>query len=273
MTIIIINLLKEDIKSKSPKSFEVLLKDKDFIKPNITMNYKLELVKTKNGMTGLLINDPFSSYSFLELTLGNGSYIDTVPGLAHFAEYMIFGGSEKYKYYSILKMNSLKGFMGDAGTSGKNMNFFVKALNNFKFEKAIDILSDAFRYPKFDEEIIKKEIQPVNSEFYFRKSSKGQILQNIMRQLSSNETSFNGFSVGTNQTLKPDESLSLSKKLKGFHMTINRPENIFFVLLSNKSISILENYAEKYLSYSIHDFKEDEIDVEDKKNWKKILKI
>jgi len=272
VTIIIINLLREDIKSKSQKSFQVLLKDKDFIKPNITMNYKLELVKTKNGMTGLLISDPFSSYSFLELTLGNGSYIDTVPGLAHFAEHMIFGGSEKYKYYSILKMNTIKGFAGDAGTAGKNMFFIIKALNNFKFEKAIDILSDAFRYPRFDEEIIKKEIQPVNSEFYFRKSSKGQILQNIMRQLSSNETSFNGFSVGTNQTLKPEESLSLSKKLKGFHMTINRPENIFFVLLSNKSISDLENYAEKYLSYSIHDFKEDEIDVEDKKKLEKNIK-
>ena len=272
VTIIIIKLLKEDIRSEFPKSFQVLLKDKDFIKPNITMNYKLELVKTKNGMIGLLISDPFSSYSFLELSLGNGSYIDTVPGLAHFAEHMIFGGSEKYKYYSILKMNSLKGFVGDAGTAGKNMFFFVKTLNNFKFEKAIDILSDAFRYPKFDEEIIKKEIQPVNSEFYFRKSSKGQILQNIMRQLSSNETSFNGFSVGTNQTLKPDESLSLSKKLKGFHMKINRPENIFFVLLSNKSISILENYAEKYLSYSMHDFNEDEIDVEDKKKLEKNIK-
>ena len=54
--------------------------------------------------------------------------------------------------------------------------------------------------------------------------------------MSSNETSFNGFQTGTNQTLKPEESLSLSKKLKGFHMTINRPENVFFVLSSNKSI-------------------------------------
>ena len=31
VTFIIINLLREDTKSKSPKSFQVLLKDKDFI--------------------------------------------------------------------------------------------------------------------------------------------------------------------------------------------------------------------------------------------------
>ena len=185
---------------------------------------------------------------------------------------MIFGGSEKYKYYSILKMYSIKGFEGDASTSGSNMMYFVRSLNNFKFEKAIDKLTDSFRYPKFEEEIIKKEIQPVNSEFYMRKSSQSNILQNIIRQLSSNETSFNGFGIGTNETLKPNESLSLSKKLKGFHMTINRPENIFFVLLSNESISILENYAEKYLSYSMNQFSEDEIDVEDKKKLEKNIK-
>ena len=167
VTFIIINLLREGAKpkypesSKSPnslKSFQVLLKDKDFIKPNYTVNSEFELVKTKNGMTGLLISDPYSNSSFLELTLGNGSYTDTIPGLAHFAEHMIFGGSEKYKYYSILKMMSIKGFMGNAGTGGNFMMYFVKALKNFKFEKAMDILADAFRYPKFDEEIIKKEI-------------------------------------------------------------------------------------------------------------------
>ena len=275
VTIIIINFFREDKKPNIPKSsnsFQILLKDKDFIKPNIKINSEFELVKTKNGMTGLLISNPYSSYSFLELTLGNGSYIDTVPGLAHFAEHMIFGGSEKYKYYSILKMKSIKGFVGNAGTGGTEMMYYVKSLNNFKFEKAVDKLTDAFRYPRFDEEIIKKEIQPVNSEFYFRKSSRGHILNNIMRQLSSNETSFNGFSTGTNQTLKPDESLSLRKKLKGFHMTINRPENIFFILLSNKSIDVLEDYAEKYLSYSMHQFNEDEIDVEDKKKLEKNIK-
>ena len=273
VTIIIINLMREDINSpESPKSFQVLLKDKEFIKPNIKINSELELVKTKNGMTGLLISNPYSSYSFLGLTLGNGSYTDTVPGLAHFAEHMIFGGSEKYKYYSLNKMNSINGFAGNAATGGTIMRYYVKSLNNFKFEKAVDILTDSFRYPRFDEEIIKKEIQPVNSEFYFRKSSKGHILSNIKRQLSSNETSFNGFQTGTNQTLKPDESLSLRKKLKGFHMTINRPENIFFVLSSNKSIGVLESYAEKYLSYSMHQFNDDEIDVEDKKKLEKNIK-
>ena len=278
VTIIIINLLTEDKKSKSPespkisKSFQVLLKDKDFIKPNYKVNSEFELVKTKNGMTGLLISDPYSNCSFIELTLGNGSYTDTVPGLAHFAEHMIFGGSEKYKYYSILKMMSIKGFVANAGTGGTKMLYYVKALKNFKFEKAIDILADAFRYPKFDEEIIKKEIQPINSEFYLRKSTRDHILGHIIRQLSSNETSFNGFQTGNNQTLRPNESLSLIKKLKGFHMTINRPENIFFILLSNKSISTLENYSEKYLSYSMHEFSEDEIDVEDKKKLEKNIK-
>ena len=54
-------------------------------------------------MTGLLIHDPYSSFTYAQIFVPFGSYIDTIGGLAHFDEHMIFGGSEKYKYYSMFK--------------------------------------------------------------------------------------------------------------------------------------------------------------------------
>ena len=46
-------------------------------------------------MTGLLVHDPYSQIFQLLFQVENGYLTDTVPGLAHFAEHMIFGGSEK----------------------------------------------------------------------------------------------------------------------------------------------------------------------------------
>ena len=69
---------------------------------------------------------------------------------------------------------------------------------------------------------------------------------------------------GNNETLRPNESESLSKKLKGYHMLIKRPDNIFFTLYSNTTMDKLEKYTEKYFSYTMHQYKDDEIDVEDK---------
>jgi secreted Zn-dependent insulinase-like peptidase len=51
-------------------------------------------------------------------------------------------------------------------------------------------------------------------------------------------------------------------------MEVNKPENIFFVLYSNQSISELEKYVEKYFNYKMHEFPKSEIDEEDQNKLK-----
>ena len=48
-------------------------------------------------------------------------------------------------------------------------------------------------------------------------------------------------------------------------MEVKKPENIFFSLYSNATMNTLENYTKKYFTYKMHEFKDDEIDVEDRK--------
>ena len=252
---------------------KVLKYDKDFLKPNITFNATFELVKVQNGMIGLLINDPYSFFSHVQLVVKHGYLMDTVGGLAHLGEHMIFGGSEKYDYYSVFsKLYGIKNVNLDAFTDKTIMSYYISTGFNYNYDLAIDLLTDAFKYPSYDENIIKKEIQPLNSEFYTKNNNNIKIINNIIRQLSNNKTSFNGFSGGNNDTLRPNESSSLSKKLKGFHMVVNRPENIFFVLYSNMSINVTEEYVKKYFNYKIHEFSDIEIDVEDKKKLEKNIK-
>ena len=275
LTFIIVKLfIKEKNDNKDNEDvIKVLKYDKDFLKPNITFNATFELVKIKNGMTGLLINDPYSFFSHAQLEVKHGSLIETIGGLAHFCEHMIFGGSEKYDYYSLFrKLDGMNNVDFNAFTDTTITSYYISTGFNYNYDLAIDILTDAFRYPSYDENIIKKEIQPVNSEFYLRINELPKISTNIIRQLSNNKTSFNGFSTGNNDTLRPNESLALSKKLKGFHMVVNKPENIFFVIYSNMSINTAEEYVRKYFNYKIHEFPENEIDVEDKKKLEKNIK-
>ena len=275
LTFIIVKLfIKEKNDNKDNEDvIKVLKYDKDFLKPNITFNATFELVKVKNGMTGLLINDPYSFFSHAQLEVKHGSLIETIGGLAHFCEHMIFGGSEKYDYYSLFrKLRGINNVDLDGFTDSTITSYEITTGFNYNYDLAIDILTDAFWSPSYDENIIKKEIQPVNSEFNLRINEFSFISQGIIRQLSNSKTSFNGFTIGNNETLRPNESIALSKKLKGFHMVVNRPENIFFVIYSNMSINVSEKYVKKYFNYKIHEFPENEIDVEDKKKLEKNIK-
>ena len=57
------------------------------------------------------------------------------------------------------------------------------------------------------EEITKKEIQPINSEFYLNINEYYHLIDSIFRQLRSNKTSFKDFISGNNVTLNPNDSI------------------------------------------------------------------
>ena len=260
--------------------FKVIKNDADFIKPNISLNANFKLIKTKNGMTGLLINDPYAKYSLIDLHIPNGSFTETTPGLAHFGEHMVSGGSQNYPNIYPLYNPIIGGVLNkqdNAHTSGVEQVYYMGVPYNFLLEETIDMFMDSFKYPLYKEDVVKKEIQVVNAEFYLRVNSIGSLLDNFLRELSSSKTSFHGMTCGNNETLRLNESEILSKKLKGYHMEVKRPDNIFFSLYSNTDMSILEEYAKKYFTYTMHQYKDNEIDVEDKKklieNAEKIEKI
>ena len=264
---------KKEEEIKEEKNFTIIKYDKDIPKPKIKLNFEFELIKMKNGMKGLLINDPYANIFHFQFQIENGQLMDTINGLAHLDEHMICSGSEKNEYYSLIrKVFGIQGFNLNAYTDQLSQVYSASILYNFKYDKIIDLFVDAFRYPSFDEKIIEKEIQTINSEFYLNYRARYYLLPHIIRQLSSNKTSYNGFGIGNNETLKPSESLKISRKLKGYHMVSNRPENIFFVLYSNLSINHLEKYVDNNFNYKMHEFKDDEIDLDDKKQLEENIK-
>ena len=147
------NKIESDEKIQDGKikynSFETLFTDDEFIKPKINLNAKFELIKVKNGITCLLINDPYSSYSHININIPNGSFTETIPGITHLGEHMIFGGSEKYPFlypqYDPL-ISGVVGVLENAHTRGMKQVYYITVPNNFLFDEAIDRYPCRFTY-------------------------------------------------------------------------------------------------------------------------------
>ena len=244
------------------KPFSILTSDKDCNKPMSKLNAEFELIQMKNGMKCLLIYDPFTTVSHIHLETENGCFTDTTPSISHLAEHMIFGGSQNYQevYPLSRTIEGAKLYSGGAITGQTDQEYFYTIAYNFKFDKVFNVFIDAFKHPLFSEEVIKKEIQIINSEFYLQIDEPYHLIDAIIRQLCTNKTSYYGFTSGNNITLNPDESWAISKKLKSYHNLVNKPENIFFLIYSNQTIKELENYAVKYLNYQMYKFPENETD-------------
>ena len=103
-------------------------------------------------------------------------------GMAHFLEHMIFMGSEKYQreeeYGNHISENG--GFC-NAFTNLEDTNFTFE-ISYSGLEKALDMMSHNFYQPLFDEDVIEREIQAIESEFKMNSGDDTvrmlQILQN-----------------------------------------------------------------------------------------------
>ena len=119
-------IIKSNIEEDN-KSFQILKIDTDFNKPMIKLNAEFELIKMKNGMIGLLINDFYSTISHVHFEVQNGCFTDSMPSISHLAEHMIFQGSENYKKsFPILKtIGGLKIYSGGAITGQTDQEYLI----------------------------------------------------------------------------------------------------------------------------------------------------
>ena len=108
----------DDDDDEVKKHFTVLKTDKDIKKPNIKLNAEFQLVKSNNGMIGLLVNDPYAQNANILFRLENGYLMDSLDGISHFDEHLLLlGGSEKFgNYTSERKLTGIKDLQSSAYT-------------------------------------------------------------------------------------------------------------------------------------------------------------
>ncbi len=131
VTFCIIRMNDEDSKD----TLIILKKDKDFIKPSTKVNLEFELVEVENGMKGIIIRDPFAQFVHAQFQVENGFLSDTIGGLAHLDEHMIFDGKEKYPYYAFYrKFGGTTEFSINAYTDYISQEYYISSNNFFNLE-------------------------------------------------------------------------------------------------------------------------------------------
>ncbi len=115
--------------------------------------------KLKNGLTIIITPMKGSPSVTVLVTVSAGSKYETkeINGLSHFLEHMCFKGTERRpKAIDISRELDSLGAQNNAFTSQEYTGYFAKA-HPKNFSKILDIVSDMYLNPLFDEKEIEKE--------------------------------------------------------------------------------------------------------------------
>ena len=233
--------------SKTEKNYTIIADNESINKPDIDdRNYRI--IKLKNNLIALLINDPSTDKSAAALDVNVGSYNDpkNLPGLAHFCEHLLFLGTEKYPlendYNSYLSKNS--GY-SNAFTSSLHTNYYFEIKNDSLYG-ALDRFSQFFIKPLFSPSGKDREINAVDSENKKNLQSDTWRLYQLSKSTTSSNHPHNGFSTGNKVTLGDipiQNNLNVRDELLKFHSN-NYSSNIMCLsILSNESLDILTNWT------------------------------
>ncbi len=215
--------------------------------PNDPRSYESFILD--NGMQVVTVSDNNIRLSAATLSIGVGQYQDPIShqGLAHFLEHMIFLGSKQYpepgEFVSFVSSNG-----GEANAfTAQNQTTYLFSIDSGKLEPAISRLSSAIKAPLFNETMIDKEINAVNSEWLTLHQSDQFIMQRVIAQTGNKNHPRVQLGVGNLDTLNKDKS-DLLPALKKFHQQYYSANIMKLILVGNQSHEALRAIATKYFS-------------------------
>ena len=210
--------------------------------PNDVRNYRL--ITLDNQLEVLLISDPETQVAAAAIDVNTGYFDDpdSVPGLAHFLEHMLFLGTKKHPkadaYGSYL---SKHGGGSNAYTSSEHTNyhFFV---SKKKFRGALDRFSQFFIAPKFSPEYVERELNAIHAEHEKNLQSDSRRVNQILKSKANPQHPYSKFATGNRTTLdKPN----IRNLLNSFYLQHYSANLMKLVLLGEESLDELEAIARK----------------------------
>ncbi len=212
-----------------------------------------KLLRLNNGLKCLIVSDPQSEKAAAALSVNIGGFYvpKEYPGLAHFLEHMLFFGSHTYpdeKYYT--EFITQHGGESNAYTSTDETTYHFD-INADNFEHALDIFSHFFIDPIFNEEMILREVNAVDSEFYGNYNNDSYRLHQIMNSLIDGCYPVTNFNCGNKTTLHGEQ---LFNKMIEFYNDYYSADQMVLAIISNKPLEILEKIiVSKFSQIKRHD--------------------
>ncbi len=194
-------------------------------------NYKW--IELDNKLKVIIITDPTTKVCGSLLNINVGSVHDTLPGMAHFLEHMVFMGSSKYPEESNF-MDSVMSYGGktNAFTADDHTSYYFSIDNN-KFLKILDMFAWFFIDPLLRQDCIEREVNAVDSEAKKNLLDDMWIYHEIIKKTFLEDHPINHFTCGNKDTLKGDD---LRDKVKKFFETYYSANIMHLILFVNEEI-------------------------------------
>lgn len=164
-----------------------------------------------------------------------------IDGMAHFCEHMLFLGTEKYPeenhYQNFLQQNG-----GDSNAAtAEEYTYFYFDVNNKKFNEALDIFSQFFKSPLFNESAMEREINAIENEFKMNLTSEEVATDQLEKSHIAKPGSIvNRFLIGNKESLQVENIL---EELKKFYKQNYSSHKMNLALCGHHSLDQLEKMA------------------------------
>lgn len=198
-----------------------------------------------NNLRCLVISDPTADKASAALDVNVGQYCDTIPGIAHFLEHMLFMGTTKYpsenEYQAYLTSH---GGSSNAFTDLENTNYYFD-VSSSHLEGALDRFAQFFVSPLLMEDSLERERQAVDSEHGKNLHNDYWRLFQLIKTLANEEHPFYGFGSGNSETLNVP---NIRGALLEFYHQHYSAQNMALIVLGKEPIEQLQEWVEEYFS-------------------------
>lgn len=212
------------------------------VSPNDSRAYRT--LTLDNGLEVLLISDPDAdkAAAAMNVAVGSSQNPESIPGLAHFLEHMLFLGTERYpEADSYQQYINQHGGSHNAFTASRDTNYFFD-IEPGALEGALDRFSQFFVAPRFNAEYVDRERHAVHSEYQARLRDDGRRINEAMNQALNPEHPSTRFAVGSLETLE-DGDRPLRQSLIDFYQAHYGAHVMDLVVVAPQSLKTLEGWV------------------------------
>jgi len=136
----------------------------------------------------------------LGVWVNTGSRLDTISGIAHFTEHMLFKGTEKRSSLQISKEIDALGGILNASTSKEYTVYYVKVLDEH-VPKAADVLFDLFLNSTIDADELAREKDVILQEIHMTEDTPDDYINDLFAESVFKGSSLSRPILGTHETV------------------------------------------------------------------------
>ncbi|KAG7370665.1 secreted/periplasmic Zn-dependent peptidase, insulinase-like protein [Nitzschia inconspicua] len=210
------------------------------------------------SMDVLLISDPETDKASAAMDIYVGQLCDTLPGIAHFCEHMLFIGTSKYPTENAYDHYlSTHGGSSNAFTDLEHTCYYFDVQAE-SLEGALDRFAQCFISPLFTQSALDREVQAVDSEHAKNvMQDQWRMYQLSKSKMATSDHPYSGFGSGNAQSL---DSKSIRETLLAFFEQNYRKSLQLYklVVLGKESLEELQNMVERYFGELVETFENED---------------